>query len=369
MREFYKKHWDLIINVAILVATLAIAAVAFKLVIPYFLPFVLGLILAVAIEPVVNLFLRFKMSRVAATGMAMLVTLGSLTVVMWFAISKLIVELARFLANLPHFTGILKSESLLLTEKFQSVTEGLPPEFVSHLSKNIENLTVLFSERTSLLVREILRFITTLPTQLLIVVIMLIATFFLSKDLVKLKKRVISLIPREFHSKLKIMADEIYRATIGFIKAQLILSAISAMVIMIGLIILRAEYIVTISLLGGLFSPVPVLGVGAVFIPLIVINLITGNNYLAIGLLILFAVVVVIKHSLEPKILGENIGIDPLSVLISLYVGYELLGVYGFILGPFTLITYNALLKAKAFAWIFRSDIQPVEYTDPDGDK
>jgi len=368
MRDFYKKHWNMFINVGILAATLIIAAVAFKLVIPYFLPFVLGLILAVAIDPVVNLFLRFKMSRVAATGMAMLVTLGVLTVVLWLAISKLIVELVRFLHNLPHFTQVIQTQSLLLAEKLQSVTEGIPPEFAGHLNKNIENLTAILSEKISLLVREILTYITTLPTLLLIVVIMLIAAFFLSKDLVKIKKRAASLIPREYHSKLRIMIDHLYWASIGFIKAQIILSVISALVIMVGLLFLHTDYIVIISLLGGLFSPVPVVGVGAVFIPLIVFNLMTGNNFLALWLLILFAVVVVIKHSLEPKILGQNMGIDPLSVLISLYAGYELIGVSGFILGPFILITYNALLKAKAFAWIFQNDIQPMAYRDPDSD-
>jgi len=363
------RHWNMIINVAILVATLIIAAIAFKLVIPYLLPFVLGLILAVAIDPVVNLFLRFKISRTAATAMAMLVTLSILGIIIWLAISTLIVELARFLANLPHFTRVIETQSILFAEKLQSVTEGLPPEFAGHFNKNIENLTAALSDKLSMLIKDTLEYITTLPTLFLIVVIMLIATFFLSKDLVKIKNRVASLIPREFHSKLRIMTDHLYWASIGFIKAQIILSIISALVIMVGLLFLHTDYIVTISLLGGLFSPVPVLGVGAVFIPLIVFNLMTGNNFLALWLLVLFAIVVVIKHSLEPKILGENMGIDPLSVLISLYAGYELLGVYGFILGPFTLITYNALLKAKAFAWIFQEGVRPAAYQDPDSDE
>ena len=185
---------------------------------------------------------------------------------------------------------------------------------------------------------------------------MLVATYFISKDLIKIKKRIENAIPPEFHSKLRFMADDIYRASLGYIKAQIILAIISTLVIMIGLAVIGAEYILSISLLAGLFSPVPVLGVGAVFIPLIIFNLVTGNTYMAVGLSILFAVVIVIKHALEPKVLGESIGLEPLAVLISLYVGYELLGVYGIIMGPFILITYNALLKAKAFAWLFQDE-------------
>lgn len=356
MRDFYKRHWNLIVNLGIMVATMVIAAVAFKLVIPYFLPFLLGLILALAMEPVVKYFLRFKISRVAATGMAMLVTVGSLGVVMWLAISALLWELARLIANLPYFTSILKSQSFLLAQKLQSISEGLPPEFAIHLNRNIEKVSDIFSQNLSLLAGGALHLITSLPNQLLIVVIMLIATFFISKDLLKIKKWLVSAIPEEFHCKLKFMADDLYRASIGFIKAQIILSAITTVIVLIGLTFIRAEYIVIVALLSGLFSPVPVIGVGAVLIPLIVFNLTTGNTYMTVGLLIILTVVVVVKHSLEPKILGENIGIDPLAVLISLYAGYELLGFYGFILGPFVLITYNALHKAKAFAWLFQGE-------------
>lgn len=356
MREFYKRHLDLMINLGILVATLVIAFIAFKLVIPYFLPFLLGLILALAMDPLVRLFLKLKMSRAAASGLALLVTMGVSGVLLWLAISTLIWELARFLANLPYFSSIIKEQALLLAQKLESFSAGLPPEFVTQLDKNTVKVSELLSNTLSSLASETLRLITHLPNQLLIVVIMLVATYFISKDLVKIKKRIENAIPPEFHSKLRFMADDLYRASLGYIKAQIILALISTLVIMIGLAVIGAEYILSISLLAGLFSPVPVLGVGAVFIPLIIFNLVTGNTYMAVGLSILFAVVIVIKHALEPKVLGESIGLEPLAVLISLYVGYELLGVYGIIMGPFILITYNALLKAKAFAWLFQDE-------------
>jgi len=356
MREFYKKHWALIINLSILIATLVIAAIAFKFIIPYFLPFLLGLILALAMDPLVRLFLRFKMSRTAAAGLALLITIGASGVLLWLAIKTLIWELARFIANLPYFSVIIKEQALLLMQKLQTLSEGLPPEFVTQLDKNIEKLSEYLSNMLSLLASETLRLIINLPNQLLIVVIMLVATFFISKDLAKIKQRIANAIPERFHCKLKYMTDDLYKASIGYIKAQIILAAISALVIMIGLAFLGAEYILSISLLSGLFSPVPVIGVGAVLVPLIIFNLATGNTFMSVGLAIIFAVVLVVKHSLEPKVLGENIGLDPLAVLISLYVGFEVLGVYGIIMGPFILITYNALLKAKAFAWLFSDE-------------
>ncbi|MCL6638975.1 MAG: sporulation integral membrane protein YtvI [Firmicutes bacterium] len=368
MKDFYRKHWDIITNIALLALTLFIAAVAFKLIIPYFLPFLLALILAIAIDPLVKLFLRFKIPRAAATGLAMLVTVGALTAIMSLAVSKLIAELAKLLANIPSYTGTLKHLSFILTHRLQLWTEDLPPEVAAYIHRNTDQIARIFSENMTAAAKGMLKVITSLPNQFLLVVIVLIATFFLSKDLVKLQNRLLSWIPEEMKCKLDAMTRDLYRASIGFVRAQIILSAISGLTIMVGLLILKTEYVILASLFGAVASPIPVLGVGLLFIPWIACALLTGNLYLALGLTALFTVVIVVKHSLEPKVLGENIGIDPLSVLISLYVGYELLGVYGFILGPFVLITYNALQKAKAFAWIFKREQCPVPNGDGDAD-
>ncbi len=112
MRAFYKKHMNVIINIALLAATLAIVFIAIKLIIPYFLPFLLGLILAVVMEPVVKIFLKLKMPRASATGMAMLVTVGSLATITWFAVAKIVVELSLFIADIPFYTGVLKNLSV-----------------------------------------------------------------------------------------------------------------------------------------------------------------------------------------------------------------------------------------------------------------
>jgi sporulation integral membrane protein YtvI len=356
VQEFIKKHLNVIINAALFITTLLIAVIAFKLIIPYLLPFLLGLILALIMEPVVNLLLKLKLPRWAATSIAMLVTVGSLVTITTLAAAKMIVELTKFLTNLPHYSKLMSAQALNLTQKLNYYTENMSPQFVHQLDRNAQKLAELLSDRLSMLAGEAFKLLSHLPNAMLILVIAIIATFFLSMDLLKLKKRITSAVPQEYHSKLKIMSDEIYHASIGFVKAQLILSVITGTVILVGLAILKTDYVMLLSLLGGLLSPIPVLGVGLLFVPWIALTLLAGNTSLALSLTVLFAVVVIIKHSLEPKILGENIGISPLSVLIALYVGYELAGVYGFILGPFVLITYNALQKVRAFAWLFQRE-------------
>lgn len=88
---------------------------------------------------------------------------------------------------------------------------------------------------------------------------------------------------------------------------------------------------------------------GIVLVPWSLFAFVAGNNVLAIELLLLTSVVTVLRHVIEPKILGDNVGLDPLFVLISMYMGLASTGVIGLILGPFILIAYKSLQKAGVF--------------------
>ena len=89
----------------------------------------------------------------------------------------------------------------------------------------------------------------------------------------------------------------------------------------------------------------PILGTGSVLVPWAVVSIIMGNSFLGIGLIILFLVITVFRRMIEPKIIGDSIGIGALSTLISLWVGFELVGVVGIFLGPIVVIVYQAMRK------------------------
>jgi predicted PurR-regulated permease PerM len=84
-------------------------------------------------------------------------------------------------------------------------------------------------------------------------------------------------------------------------------------------------------------------------VPWAVYQLAIGDAYIGVGLLLLFLVITVVRRIIEPKILGDAVGIGALSALISLYVGYELVGVIGVFLGPIVVIVFMAMRKAGLF--------------------
>jgi sporulation integral membrane protein YtvI len=131
----------------------------------------------------------------------------------------------------------------------------------------------------------------------------------------------------------------------GFLRAQLILSAMTYIIALTGLLILDVDYPLAIALLTVIVDILPILGVGSALVPWATYSLITGNTFLAVGLLILFVVITIIRRIVEPKVLGDAVGISALAALVSLYVGFKIFGVIGLFLGPIIVIIYQAMRK------------------------
>src|SRR5690606_7893419 len=88
----------------------------------------------------------------------------------------------------------------------------------------------------------------------------------------------------------------------------------------------------------GIVDLIPYLGTGFILWPWTIIAFLFGSTELGIGLIILYVVVVIQRNIVEPKILSANIGLDPLSTLIAIYLGFQFFGALGLILGPVLLI-------------------------------
>jgi predicted PurR-regulated permease PerM len=102
----------------------------------------------------------------------------------------------------------------------------------------------------------------------------------------------------------------------------------------IGLLILRVNNAIPIALGIALFDIFPILGTGGIVIPWSLISLLTGNTFLGIGLLVLYAAITLVRNFIEPQIIGDQLGLNPLVAIISMYLGFVWMGVGGMILMP-----------------------------------
>jgi predicted PurR-regulated permease PerM len=97
----------------------------------------------------------------------------------------------------------------------------------------------------------------------------------------------------------------------------------------------------------AIFDAFPVLGSGLVLVPWAIIGLLKGNYVQAVILAVMYVLCLLVREGLEPKLLGNRIGIPPLYTLMAVYVGVELFGLWGVILGPFGLVIIRAVLDME----------------------
>jgi sporulation integral membrane protein YtvI len=185
-----------------------------------------------------------------------------------------------------------------------------------------------------------------LPGILVFLGISTVATFLIIKDRALIRTFVIDVLPSPSRAKSRNVITELLKALSGFLKAYSILITITAVITLVSLKILGVEYAFILGILVGIMDILPVLGPGAIMVPWIIWEFIVGNTSMGVSLLVVYTIITVVRQFLEPQIVGDSIGLHPLATLISLYVGLQLGGVTGMIMGPVLVVILIASYRA-----------------------
>jgi sporulation integral membrane protein YtvI len=145
--------------------------------------------------------------------------------------------------------------------------------------------------------------------------------------------------------KAKLVRDVIHH--LGFVIKKYILSYalimfITFLEIWLGLTVLGVTNASLVAAIIAVFDILPVVGASLIILPWAAVSLLTGNFGLAIGLIVLLAILAVVRNIIEPKIIGESLGIHPLLSLISMYIGLRLFGILGVLLAPAAVVAIRA---------------------------
>ena len=331
-------------------------------------PFIIGFLIAFMMNPLVNFFqTQAKMPR------ALAVFISLLLIMLVFAgmVTLLVVEIAsgaeylakvvpEHLITLIDYIEHLFAAQLIpiynqLTGMFQSLESGQQDTIMD----NIQNVGATIGTTAGNFIKDFFEKIPNIlswfPNAATVLIFSLLGTFFISKDWYRLSSMGTKLLPNRARTSSKTVFDDLKKALFGFVRAQATLVSITTVIILIGLLILRIDYAITIALVTGIVDIIPYLGTGAVFVPWIIYEAIAGEMSTAIGLGILYVVVLVQRQIMEPKILSSSIGLDPLATLIALFVGFKTIGFLGLIVGPVILVIFNTLQRANVFRdiWAF----------------
>ena len=107
----------------------------------------------------------------------------------------------------------------------------------------------------------------------------------------------------------------------------------------------------------GICDALPFLGTGTVFVPWALIDLLLGNYKNAVGFLVIYIICSFVRQILEPRMVGQNLGVPPLAVLMSIYIGISVYGGSGVLLGPVSGLIIYHILKSPEMNHFGRSNI------------
>lgn len=321
-----------------------------KALVPVVLPFALAGLLAAIIDPVVNFIeKRGKIGRGWAVIATLLLVLAIFSIALFYLIANLIIELESLVMTLP---AQARSLGAILQDYFyrlQSFYFGgnLPPDILSTLQALLNNGVNVLKNVLTQTAQGLVILVSSLPEFFIFVIITLVATYFCSRDKELILKTLLRVMPAGWRERTSRVCNSLGRAIIGYLRAEILLISLQMTQSVLGLLILKVDYALTLAFLIGVADFLPIVGPGTVFIPWIIIEFILGHYGLGLALLILYAFIIILRQVLQPKLVAVNLGLHPLTTLIALYAGLKLLGVVGLALGPLTIVVLKAFFRSE----------------------
>lgn len=361
-----KKNLYILLRVLLVIAAIVTGIFLIIYLGKLMIPFIIGFFLALIIQPLVEFIQgKTKMPRGFAVFTSIIIILaiisGAITllvneIIQGFSyLSKIVPEHYKTFTVYAETTYQTRITPILnnLLSMFKDLEQGEKGTLLDSMQFLGEKLTNTFSSIVQSIGNGLYYVIKKLPTMATTLIISLLATFFISKDWERIILKMHDRIPQRIHRRINQIYEGLQQALLGFLKAELKLTLISAIIVFTGLLILRVEHALSIALIVWILDFLPYLGAILVFLPWAIYSFSTGNIFLGIGLSILYGLIVLQRQLIKPKILSSNIGISPLLTLFTMYVGFKLIGLIGIVLGPLTFILLKIFYETGIIADIW----------------
>jgi sporulation integral membrane protein YtvI len=315
-----------------------------KYILPLVFPFLLGFLLAYMAEPGVKRLAK-RMSRTLAAGIGVSISLIIVTLLLAIFGGILVRQLGKMTLILPDLEAAALESGRTL-ENFLLDLAGKAPAGVRNLLRRgvlalFGNGNLLLQEGLAHLPRVITGVLSHLPGGFITLGTGVLSAYLISARLPKLR----AMLPGPWMQKVLPVLRNIKNAVLGWLVAQMKLAALTFLVCLWGLLILGVPYGAVWAAVIAVVDAVPMLGSGLVLVPWSVVSFLSGRVGEGIGLLITFAAAFLLRTVLEPRLVGKQMGLDPLLTLVALYLGFQLGGVWGLIFAPILAVTAMELTK------------------------
>lgn len=348
------KYLKLLANIIYGVIVLLIIVYVLPKLITFFMPFVVGWIVSLIANPLVRLLeKRVKIVRRHSSMLIIILVLAAIIGTGYIAVTSIGGQLVRFIGDVPQIYKNISAEAKTFGENMQGFYERLP----GGIQEALMILQASFGEEIGNIVSKIgaptvtasVNFAKNIPAILIAIIFTVLSAYFFLAEREKIVEVGGKMIPDIIQEKWKLIFNSLKGVTGGYIKAQVKIMFIVALILFIGFLLLRVDYAILFAILIALLDALPFFGTGTALVPWAIVKFMGGDYQFALGLLIIYVVSQLVRQLIQPKIVGDSIGLSPLSSLILMYAGYKLYGVWGMIFSvPLGMIVIN-LYKSGLF--------------------
>jgi len=360
MREDSKllTYVKILINFIFIIIAGVLLLLVFPKILRFFMPFVIGWIVSMIANPLVR-FLenKVKILRKHSSAIIIAVVIAAIVAAISALFSFLFNEVQHLMEDLPNIVNQVNEQLDYVSEKVREISGTLPEDVQTVINSIIISLgdsVNSFIKNLNLSAGSAGAFAQGVAEGFLLVIVTILSAYFFTVDRDKLIEALKKHLPDSVTDGWRLVIDNFKAAFGGYFKAQFKIMLVLTVIMFIGFEILKVSYSFFIALGVAFIDLLPVFGTGAVLWPWALFDMISGNYVRAVGLIVIYLICQILKQVLQPKMVGDSIGLSPLSTLIFMYIGYRFYNVIGMIIGiPIGMVIVN-LYRIGAFDKIIR---------------
>ena len=341
---------NFVINAAFYGILALLVIFGWKYLLPALMPFIIGFVIASIVQfPLNRLGLKKPGHRKLAAAGLCIAFYALLVFLTTFFSMKIIKEIGDFAMSVPDlFYDSVYPLIWDLGDQIQLVLEPIDmslAQLVNEVGKTLASTLAGYATKFSAwAVRTVATGAVSIPGALIQLIIIVVSSFYMAADYQTVIGFLTGLIPRSHRDSVVKVVSYARTAVVAYIKSYSIMFCITFLELWIGLSLLKIPYELGLAFGIAVFDLMPILGVGGILLPWGGIALILGNLKMGIGIIALYLVIAAVRNTVEPRIVGKEIGLHPLATLVAMVVGLRLIGLVGMLMLPITMV---AIVKLR----------------------
>ncbi|MCR5792121.1 MAG: sporulation integral membrane protein YtvI [Lachnospiraceae bacterium] len=352
--EKAKVYIKIFLDYLIAGAVLLFVIFALPKLIGFFLPFVIGWIISMIANPLVK-FLESKVKIVRKHSSALIIigVLALIVAVIYGIILVLYQQISSLLTNMPEIYAWAEIKLHVFMQNIEKIVDFLPGNFkLGHGNIDslvLEGLQDIGKRAGNFTISDAGDVVKNVLESLFIAIITILSAYFFIADKEKISKTMHEHMPKSIMDKWQMVKENFAKALGGYFKAQFKIMIVIYIILFVFFEFFGVPYSALIALIVAFLDFLPFFGTGTVLGPWAIVDIICANYTRGIAIIALYLVCQVVRNILQPKMVGDSVGLNPLATLFFMFVGYRFGGLFGLIIGiPIGMILIN-LYKSGVF--------------------